>query len=776
MREALEMAANKPSRLVDICIEYVCQSFHHYVREAPDNSMQGRMTLQFGWNTCVLPARIIEQMLSRLNQLHMIDDYGQMLLRHPGLSGALKRIHLPGCFLTTTDLLSSMSNLNHLTDVNLAFCRCLPIGCQVLQHLLASAKLLVSLKLNFVEGDLGFDLLPLFTAMKDLDLSGTWLTTDHLVKAVQAMHSLESLDVSSTRVTMIGGLKAACCLPNLRSLGLHGLLVISEVEEAHFLSAQSELTSSLISSLCALKKVVYLDVSNPRFTDCSPLSRKALLNAVLTAPPALTEIDVSNFGSSELELELKGSPLLHQLLYVGCVQDWALFTSIASTQLETVAPHLKIGSLHCPPKHVGNILRSEYLKRPFMLNCLFVESFVAFLFTNVEDEATWSRLGELTLSALWLYRYDTEFFASAEFLAACFLHKCGEFPHLSPLVQRYVEFIAVCFDKVKDIQLLCLDLLDRSMQAVRRHAGLSVRVATFLVQTLKDFDASRMTCTEHSLLQCLHEVVSWNDFRVRSDIGFVIGAIELLISRLKYWSETSVDSRKEHVNVAVVVTEVLADLTDGIPDSGQRMLTLQIDCIQTLLMCLEAFSFNEAAIWGTLCVLGNMAEEEVGLSALLHHPSVVQSGIKYMLRKSTGDLVALAACHLIAVLLAADQSEWTDRLEYRDFVCHSLLSTLLTLQLYPSQSRNIGYTSIQPLLNMIKCKHVAEVRCFGMWMLASMCRGVQSYHYFTCLGDDSCAGLETVQNADIPPNMPKVFRDGKADIIDGYREWCEREQ
>lgn len=763
-----------PSQLVDICIEYICRSFHCYVREVPEHVLQGRITLQFGWESCILPARVVEQMLSRLNRLHMIDKYGQVLLNHPGMSGALKRLQLPGCILTTTDLLLSLSNLKHLTDVNLAFCRYVPDGCQVLQQLLASAKQLTSLKLNFVKGDLGFDLLSMFTAMKDLDLSGTWVMTDHLIQAGQAMYNLESLDISSTGVTMVGGLRAVSCLPNLRSIGLHDLLVVSEEEDAHSF-AGSGAKSEFILFLSALEKVVYLDVSHPRFYANSSISKEDLLKAVLSLPQALVEIDVSDISdNNDLKKLLKGSPLLHQLLYVGCLQSDPMHM-----ELETMAPQLKIGSLKCTPEHVDNVFRSEYLKRPLILKCLFSEFFITYLYENVQDEATWIHAAELTLSAFWLHHYNTDLFHYAEFLVACFLHKFCQLPQVFPLVQRYVEFIVVSFDKVKGIQLPCLDMLNRCMQPIKGHAGLSVQVATFLVRMLRDFDVSRVDCTEHQLAQCLHEVVSWNDFHVRANVGFVVGAVELLVSRLKDWSLAPVAERNKLASITVVVTEILADLTDGIPNSGENMLALlpSTDCIGSLLLCLEAFNFNEAVEWGALCVLGNMAEGKMGLSALLcHHPSVVESGLKYMGRSSSGDLVTLAACHLIAVLLTADQSEWTGRLELKDSMCHSLVSSLLKLEQYPAQSRNIGYTSIQPLLNMIKFKDVTEVRCFGMWMLASMCKGAQSDHYFKCLQDDSCAGLKVVQNADIPPNMANVFINGKADIINGYSVWSQREQ
>ena len=762
------MCSMQPRRLVDVCIDYVCKSFQYYVEEVNDLTSGSGTSHKFA-SAVVLPLKVVERMLMRLNELNQIENYGLLLLDHCGVSGGLKRVRLPGCFVTTSHLLSSISDFRYLTDINLGFCHGLPANSRAIERFTTSATQLQSLKLNFIDGDLGFELLPFFTAMIDLDLSGTQLSTRHLEVASKAMHCLESLDVSSTQVTLLDGLKAAESLLSLRSLGLHDLVVSSTSSKTE---SVGQAQSALVSSLGALKKVTHLDVSYPTFSSSASLNGEVFLNAVLTAPPALTEVDVSDIVPDEiLKQELEKSPLLTQLKYVGCISLDYKFV----TELQAVAPHLSIGSLHCLPRHAGSVLRSQYLKRLLVMQSFMKEDFCRFLLGQVTDNLILTRVGELSLSALWLFRCHSELFASAIYLAACCVYHYGELPQFASLIHGYLEFILADFNSLPEFQHLCLPLLQQCMSSIRKHSGLSVRVSACLVHAVRNFN-SQMTCSEYDILQTLHRIVSWNSFDVRSKVNFSIGTLELLISRLKHWSRKPIKERKlAYKEYAVVVTDILADLTDGVLNSSQHFAKLlsRVDCISSLQLSLDAFSFSDSIVWGILCVLGNMAENPAGRLALLCHPSVIPNGVKHLSTASVGDIIPLAACHLLAVLLQADETQWTDRSHSHKDVCCTLMRTLLSLQLYPDQPRNIGYTSIQPLLTMMRCQHV-EVCCFGLWMLASMCRSPQDGHCFACLIEDNCSGLDTVHKVDIPDNVPSVFNDCKTDIMDGCKEWLKR--
>ena len=711
--------SEQPSELSQICVDYVCRNIDRFTSKSHDGA-------PFLRTPFTLPIVVIEKLLVKLNDLFLADEATIASLLHPSTCPAgLRRLQLAGSRLDRNGLLLA-TNSSHLVDVNLAFCR------QLNQHrivdlLLPSSHTLVTLKLCEITGDLGFDQLDAFTKLKDLDLCGTDIDASALEKAcIGIRSSLEYLDVSRTSIRFDVALTCAARLPHLRSLGVHGLTTkVASVD-------------ALRGALGDLKNLTHLDMSS---LNCPDIRAEDVVSLALNTVSSLRDLDISHckIPCSDLLEIISQFPLRHQLeslVAIDCPDVDAAFLSA----IQRLAPQLFVATLKRDDPNEKTLQR-RYLKRPNHLNTIFSRDHLENFYDN-PSKTFWARYGDLALSSMYFWQNDTTLCNIVHSVVLCYLHLFGDDSEHVALVERCLDFTIVHYSRLPSWKDGFIAFLKIALPSVRTRLKWTRRVSLCLVGILRLSPSP----PNYDVLYCLRHLVSWNTVDVRLLIGFEFEAALVSIDHLAKLNANPKPSLCE--DKAILLTEILADVTDGIAMSGEKVMDLytNVDLFECATNSIHRF--NSQVSWGAVCFLSNVIECRRGRIAVMKNPRCVKVVLSCLEETMPGDVLALSVCHFMAVLLSDDDSAlWLHpELPSRIAVCELLSSTLDRIDVNPQKSRDIGYTSIRPLLDMMTCEHTSVVRYFALWMMASLCCSSFLDHYVKCLRENNEEGLFIVKN------------------------------
>ena len=748
------MSANseQPSKLSQICVDYVCRNIDRFTSKSRDGA-------PFLRTPFTLPIVVIEKLLVKLNDLFLADEATIASLLHPSTCPAgLRRLQLAGSRLDRNGLLLA-TNSSHLVDVNLAFCR------QLNQHrivdlLLPSSHTLVTLKLCEITGDLGFDQLDAFTKLKDLDLCGTDIDASALEKAcIGIRSSLEYLDVSRTSIRFDVALTCAAQLPHLRSLGVHGLTTkVASVD-------------ALRGALGDLKNLTHLDMSS---LNCPDIRAEDVVSLALDTVSSLRDFDISHCKipcSNLLEI-ISQSPLRHQLeslVAIDCPDVDAAFLSA----IQKLAPQLFVATLKRDDLNEKTLQR-RHLKRPNHLNTIFSRDHLANFYNN-PSKTFWTRYGDLALSSMYFWQNDTTLYNITYRVVMCyFILFSSKNSERAALIERCLDFAIVHYSRLPLQMNGFIRLFKTALPSVRTRSKWTRRVCLFLVGVLR----SSPSPPNSELLYCLHRLVSWNTADVRFLIGFELKAVLVSIDHLAKLNANPKPSSCE--DKAVLLADILCDVTDGIAMSGDKVMDLYPDVDPLECATNSIHRFNLKVSWCVVCFLGNVIECRRGRIAVMKNPRCVKTVLSCLKETMPGDVLALSVCHFVAVLLSDndDFALWLHpELPSRIAVCELLSSTLDRIDVNDQESRTIGYTSIRPLLDMMTCEHTSVVRYFALWMMASLCCSSFLDHYVKCLRENNEEGLFIVKNvvAD-SEKSDDCFAMCKKIILDKYSERLNNHQ
>ena len=305
------------------------------------------------------------------------------------------------------------------------------------------------------------------------------------------------------------------------------------------------------------------------------------------------------------------------------------------------------------------------------------------------------------------------------------------------------------------------------MLAVRRREKWIRRVGLLLVNLL------RTSPSDFTAYECLHRLVNCNSADVCYYIAFECGAARVVIRTLARLVADPSPCAYE----ASLLTTILAELTDGVPKSGDEIVGLgpDVDPVQCAANCINRLADVGDVIESAIYFLGNVVESPRGFAAVVNNPDAVKSVLS-CLEPKTDDARALSVCHFVAVLLSDDSgsSFWLQQnFPSREHVCRLLSDAVDGIEVDPQDScdKDIFYESIDSLLNLMKCSHTGLVRYFGLWMLTSLCCSNSVNHYVNCLRENDEAGIAVVRDVNVDQARADHFKKCKSIILEKYSNY-----
>ncbi|XP_011312713.1 protein zyg-11 homolog B isoform X2 [Fopius arisanus] len=645
-----------------------------------------------------LPAEISEQLLANLCEKKVLSDLTITLfdakttrLRHVKLKDAsslstkglkvLKQhkvidLEVKGMKITINDLISCLSEWSLLNLRSLSVAKGSFIDCSRVCVFLALSKL---------------------RALQTLNVSGTEFNKHGLEIVVEDLPSLETLDISCTRVDDITPLRK--CKDRLKSLAMYNLKI----------SGYANLKSVLLE----LNELRHLDISDERdsytFEMFAPIRSKITdVLRTVNCMPYLTSLDIS--GKDEIEVRdlkefIKSHPYLE---FLGLVHsDVCYDDSLANPANKDYRPNLMVSGMATETQILEALRR--YPHRPvYVQKCLYN----LFRLTPYFNEA---RVDVIQLVLPGMRAHPDEFRVQMAATACLYNLTKGELAmRIHPnILKQIVDLTLVAMESYPNHYQLQKNTLltlcsDRILQDV---AFDKYRCAKLVMNCLSAFDDPSMNRMSVAICSILAAKISTVETSM-------LGAKPQYMSKLLSMVRSKIESKSVDITMRFTLS-ALWNLTDE--SAITCKVFLEEGGMDLFLDVLEGFQGESSVETKVLGLLNNIAEVAQLRQRLMRPRFMIM--LSFLLDSEHID-VSYFAAGIAAHLLSDGIHAWENwmappTIPNRQQLLEQLEKAVTKWQ--TPQGEMVAYRSFQPFFPLLRCNEANPVQLWAVWAIHHVC-------------------------------------------------------
>ncbi|XP_055956533.1 protein zyg-11 homolog B isoform X1 [Patella vulgata] len=724
---------DRPVSLQDCCVDFICDNLEDLcdIQSSPESPHPKHILKD---PDVFFHTSLSEQLLSTLNQKGKLNDSTIGIFQPSHTS--LRRVSIKDAQLTTKGLRVFKSH--KLSEVEITGLKSVTvndlIGC-LGEWTLANLRLLNvsnSTFLNSAKFCVVVSLSKLQT-LQFLNVSNTEFNKHGLEIIAEDLPCLESLDISGTPINDISPLRK--CKDRLKMLSMYNLM-ISNTEE-------------MVSVLCELSKLVYLDVSDN--SSAQPFlnyqQSKFDISQLLcrtTSHPSLSSLDISGRDDVPEDVIREYMESHRKLRFLGLALTHTCEYSMFMMESPDYRPGIVVTG------EADETQLKETLKR-YVSRCMYIQRALYRLF-SFSQHMTEPREDIIRLVIPAMKAHPKQLGVQMAATACLYnLSKSELGPKIHPMCLRdIVELTLKAMEQFPSHQQLQKNALltlcsDRMLQDVSFDR---YRCAKLVMDCLCAFDDPSMNRMSVAICSILAAKISTEETSV-------LGAKSRYMKKLLGLVKQKVDNQLIDITLKFTLS-ALWNLTDESPPTCRVFLSEK---------GLELFMT-------TLQVVGNLETEnrvqvETKILGLLNNIAEVKELRKALMRE---DFIMLAnqlldaehidvsyfAAGIVAHLASDGEETWVISGTLRIEVLEKLGQVVLNWE--QPQGEMVAYRSFSPFFPLLICYDLPSVQLWAVWAINHVCTKNEKRYCPLLQEEGGVEKLQALLKNDTTPEVQKISR------------------